>query len=62
MFCKCLDCESVILDPELNTSQCPICGSDNFVVYEDEPTRLPPNELPQPWDISLLAPSRPAEK
>ena len=36
MFFKCLDCGSVILDPELNTAQCPICGSMNFVVEEKQ--------------------------
>lgn len=35
MFFKCLDCESVVLDPDLNTSQCPVCGSANFVIEEE---------------------------
>jgi Zn finger protein HypA/HybF involved in hydrogenase expression len=36
MFFKCLDCGSVILDPDLNTSECPLCGSVNFVVEEKQ--------------------------
>jgi DNA-directed RNA polymerase subunit RPC12/RpoP len=35
MYFRCLDCESLILDPELNTWQCPVCGSENFVVAEN---------------------------
>ncbi len=47
MFFKCLDCGSVILDPDLNTSQCPICGSVNFVVEEKQITGTTPRS-PRP--------------
>lgn len=36
MFFKCLDCESTVLDPDLNTWKCPVCGSVNFVVDESQ--------------------------
>ena len=48
MFFKCLDCGSVILDPNLNTSQCPICGSVNFVVEEEQVAGATPYLLDSP--------------
>ncbi len=32
MFFKCLDCEAILVDPELNTWHCPACGSENFII------------------------------
>ena len=48
MFFKCLDCGSVILDPDLNTSQCPVCGSVNFVVEEEQVAGAIPYRLDSP--------------
>ena len=45
MFFKCLDCKSVGMDPELNTSQCPFCGSVNFAVVEEPAARPCPSQF-----------------
>ncbi len=51
MFFKCLDCESSVLDPDLNTWQCPVCGSTNFVIEEKQTSSATPRRsnpvLPQ---------------
>ncbi len=46
MFIKCLDCSAVVLDPEMNTYQCPICGSEHLAVLEQEK----PDTYPRRWE------------
>ncbi len=40
MFCKCLDCGAVHVDPELNSSHCPFCGSEKLMIVKDKKERV----------------------
>jgi Zn finger protein HypA/HybF involved in hydrogenase expression len=42
MFFKCLDCGSVMLDPDLNISECPVCGSVNFAIEQEQAAEATP--------------------
>ena len=32
MFYKCVDCEAMLVDSELNIWHCPVCGSENLSI------------------------------
>jgi hypothetical protein len=60
MFYKCLTCGAVILDPDLNTWQCALCGSEDFVVADESasgPGTL--NRSPRPAFGAAFACARP---